>query len=277
MKNSSTLTYFFIAIVSLFTSCQKVIDVDLNKVDKRYVVDAIITDELFDNAISIIQTKDFDQDNVFDTITNAEIWIRNATTNETYPFTRYNNSGVYKNANILAIPDHVYELLIVIDNDTIRSTCQVPTNKVELDSLVIERSEFGIFLGREIYVCVPIYQDPVGRNENYLIKTYLNNVKYVPSRFSNDQFIDGQVNKSSVSFKPFDPDSDDPEFFNGDTLTVELYNISRPVYDFYATLSLNSSSIISNPANPRSNVFGKNTIGVFNAATLSRKSIIARY
>lgn len=267
-----------IALVSvLFNSCQKVIDLDLKKAEKRLVIDAIVTDELGNNGISIISSKPFDENNTFDTITNAQIWVQNTTTNTVYPFTLF--GSIFRNVDILAIPNHEYALTVVVDQDTFSGICVVPNQKVLLDSIRVEKSEFSIFAGRDFYVGVPVYQDPIGRGNNYLLRSYLNGVKKVASTFDNDDFIDGQVNKSSISFNAFydEEDEDAPEFEVGDTLTVELLNIDRLVYDFYSTLAQNSSAIISNPANPRSNINGKNVLGVFNVATISRKSVIAQY
>jgi hypothetical protein len=281
MKSILKLAVFIIGCSSIFTSCQKVIDIDLNKAEKYYIVDAVITDIIGQNAISIIRSKDFDLDNTFDSIADARIWVRNITTNQNYEFSLTSGTKLYQNNNIVATPGQAYDLTIVVGDDTLKSYCEVPSQKVALDSLVIRVSEFSFFFGEDRFECVPIYQDPVGRGNYYYLKSYINGKSLVRGKLDNDDFIDGQVNKSAVSFTPMNIDSESEEdiqdFKNGDTLTVELYNISKPVYDFYATLSQNSSSVISNPINPKSNVLGKNTIGVFNVATISRKTIIAEF
>lgn len=275
---TSVIKYTCIVALALtsLSSCQKVIDLDLKDAEQKMVVDAIITDEVGNNAISIIKSKSFYESNTFDTLQNAVVWVKNITTNQIYNFD-LNGNNIYTNATIVAVPEQVYQLNIVVDKDTITGLCEVPKQKVLLDSIKVEKSEFSVFAGRDIWVGVPVYKDPAGRGNNYLLRSYLNGMKRVSSDFDNDEYIDGQINKSAISFRSLDPESDDPEFEVGDTLTVELLNISRPVYNFYSTLAQNSSAIVSNPANPVSNISGKNAMGVFNVATISRKSVIAQY
>lgn len=275
---TSKIAIIYTLIISLFTfaSCQKVIELDLKNAEQNLVIDAIITDEVGNNGVSIIKSKSFYESNNFDTITNAIVWVTDLSTNTNYDFS-LNGENIFTNPVIVTVPGNIYQLNVVINGDTTIGVCEVPLTKVLLDSIVVEKSEFSAFIGRDIFVGVPKYKDPVGRGNNYLLRSYLNGVKSVASAFDNDEYIDGQINKSSITFRNLDLDSDDPEFFVGDTLTVELLNISRPVYDFYSTLAQNSSAIVSNPANPRSNITGINVLGVFNAATISRKSIIANY
>jgi hypothetical protein len=281
MKNiSESLAALWGLMALTFVSCQKVIDIDLKNADQQYIIDALITDELGYNYVDISLSKPFDEDNVFARINDATIWIKDVSNNTSYPLvlggnSRFNNH--FSNSQFKANLGTTYELYVVVENDTFTATCTVPATKVPLDSLVITLSEFSMFLGRDMYNVVPVYTDPVGRGNYYLTKSFLNGVNYVSTRFDTDEFIDGQVNKSAVSFKELNFEDTTAEFVNGDVLSVELFCISKPVYDFYFTLAQNGSSAISNPANPKSNIYGKNVLGVFNAATVSRQTIVAEY
>ncbi len=277
MKNILHCTLLSLGLTALFSSCQKVIDIDLKKAEQRYIIDALITDEEGYNFVTISRSKPFDEDNSFERIYDATVWIKDLQDNISYPMTIGAFTTRYTNAALAARTGSSYELYVAIGGDTLTAMCTVPETKVALDSIKIELSEFSMFLGRDIYVGVPVYKDPPGRGNYYLLKSYLNGQNTLPASYDSDEFIDGQVNKSPVFFRNIDREDSVAEFSNGDTLTVELFSISKPVYEFYFTLGQNSSAALSNPANPRSNVFGKNVIGVFNAATVSRKSIIADY
>lgn len=281
MKQLLKYALLFLGITVTATSCQKVIDINLKKADQRYIIDALITDQLGYNYVTISKSKPFDENNDFERIHDATVWVKDLQDNTIYPFTvaPLPNRFGYNNVALAARTGSSYELYIALrEGDTLTATCTVPDTKVMLDTITIERSEFSMFLGRDIYVGVPVYKDPPGRGNYYLLKSYLNGVNTVSASYDTDEFIDGQVNKSPIFFRSVDREDENAvEFKNGDTLGVELYCISKPVYEFYFTLGQNGSGAISNPANPRSNVYGKNVIGVFNAATISRKSIIAKY
>lgn len=275
----TTLKYMVLGWGTLLTavSCQKVIDVDLKNETPKYIIDALVTDETGYNRITITKSKPFDEDNTFETVTDASVWVKDITTGTDYPFL-INTGNKYVNDLFATELGKDYALTIVIGSDTITSTCSVPQTKVEIDSIRIERSEFSNFIGRDIYVGIPVYKDPQGLGNNYMLKTYINGENYAVSSVDNDEFIDGKYNKSSITFRDVDfSDTTAREFENGDTLAVELYCIIKPVYRFYFTLAQNGSGAISNPANPISNVYGKDALGVFNAATVSRVSLVAQY
>lgn len=266
-----------IALISiLLYSCQKVIQVDLKDADEKIIVDAIITDSLGLNYVTLSRTTSFYTSNLENTrISDAQVMVTNAKTNEIFVFTEQ-SKGVYTNPTILTSPGDVFNLLIVAGEDTITATAEVPSQKVLLDSIYVRKSEFS-FIG-DMHEGVPSYKDPVGIGNNYLLWAFLNGKNTTASSFSNDEFRDGQVNKSAVSFKDidFETATNLNEFMPGDTLTVALHNVSKPVYTFYSTLFQNSSAIVGNPANPTSNVNGR-AIGVFIASTVSYKTIIAQY
>ena len=277
MKNMLKYTILSLGITACITSCQKVIDINLKKAEQRYIVDALITDEQGYNFVTISRSKPFDENNSFERIYDATVWIKDLQDNISYPMTIGTFTTRYTNTALTARTGNSYELYVVIREDTLTAVCTVPETKVELDSIKIELSEFSRFLGRDIYVGVPVYKDPPGRGNYYLLRSYLNGLNTLSASYDSDEFIDGQVNKSPIFFRNINREDSVAEFNNGDTLSVELFCIAKPVYEFYFTLGQNSSAALSNPANPRSNVYGKNVIGVFNAATLSRKSIIADY
>ena len=191
--------------------------------------------------------------------------------------TRSGAEGYYTNPNLVATANTAYQLNIVRNDDTITSTNALPDRKVLIDSFKVVKSPFSFF--EEIYEAVPFYTDPVGRGDYYVLQGYWNGIKSTSVDTDSDEFIDGTVNKSSIDVRKQGVDEEGPEFNNGDTLTVELMCVRKPVYTLYSTLQLNSSAFAGNPANPTSNVKGNsnNAIGVFSVATIDRKTIIAQY
>jgi len=272
LKYSSML----LALSLLFSSCQKVIDVKLKDAKAVYVVEALITDEAGFNSITISQSKPFDENNTFPQISGADVIVTDITTNAVYNFAE-TSPGKYTHPTLATILDHEYQLDIDINGEKITGKSRMPNVKVPLDSVSIAKSDFSAFIGFDLYVAIPVYTDPIEKGNNYLVKGYLNGVNTTPYEYDNDEFRNGQTNKSSVTVRERDPDIEkDQEFQPGDTIMMELYCTDRPVYTFYRTLSQNASSALGTPTNPVSNIYG-DVMGVFNAATVSRKSTIANY
>lgn len=274
MKNIYKYLIGGLSILGL-ASCQKVIDIDLKDAAQVYIVDALLTDELGTNYVKITQSKSFYQDNNFPSIADALVIISTPTSTDTLLYDQ--NLGYYTAPNFIATGNTIYDLEIIINDDTLRSSNELPERKVYIDSFKVVKSEFSFF--EDIYTAVPYYTDPVGRGDYYLLQGYWNGIKSTSLETDNDEFIDGQLNQSSISVRKRALDDDDPEFNNGDTLTVELMCVTKPAYTFYSTLQLNSSAFAGNPANPTSNVKSSkgNVIGVFTIATIDRKTIIAEY
>jgi hypothetical protein len=54
-----------ILVILLFPSCRKVIDVDIEGVEAKYVVEAVITDQPGDSRVLLSTTKDVSENNNF--------------------------------------------------------------------------------------------------------------------------------------------------------------------------------------------------------------------
>src|SRR5215216_7374429 len=65
-----------ILFVLIFSSCEKVIDINLDDAEKKYVIEAIITDQPGTAKVLITQTKNFDEDNNFTGISDAIVAIK---------------------------------------------------------------------------------------------------------------------------------------------------------------------------------------------------------
>src|ERR1700754_2600604 len=53
-------TLLLLSVIAVLSSCEKVIDLDLNEAEKKYVIEAIVTDKAGTARVTITQTKNFD-------------------------------------------------------------------------------------------------------------------------------------------------------------------------------------------------------------------------
>src|SRR5215467_6467693 len=79
--NAYKRSLFLRSIVTLImitsvTSCQKVIQLDLNKANKQYVIEANLTDQPGTAELLLSQTKNFDDNNSFVGVSGATITVQ---------------------------------------------------------------------------------------------------------------------------------------------------------------------------------------------------------
>src|SRR5438128_2331768 len=65
-----------ILLVFLFSSCEKVINLDLNEAEKKYVIEASITDQPGTASVLLSQTKNFDDNNDLIGVSGALVAIQ---------------------------------------------------------------------------------------------------------------------------------------------------------------------------------------------------------
>src|SRR4051812_39625070 len=65
LKRSFYLSCLLVSAMH-FTGCEKVIEVNLNDAEKKYVIEAVLTDQANSCKVLLTQTKNFSDDNTFD-------------------------------------------------------------------------------------------------------------------------------------------------------------------------------------------------------------------
>lgn len=264
LKSAFALTAMFL----LGTSCQKVIDVDLNDSESAYIVSGEITDAEGPYSISITRSKNFDEDNNFPVVTGAVVIVTDVTGGVVDTLDDVGN-GIYKTSAIEGVAGHTYQLNIYTGGRSFSSVSTMPLQAVDIDTLYMKRSDFG---GDDYYM-VPVYTDPAGFGNNYLLRQYVNGQVIKGSRARNDEVTDGETSEFPFYYNT-DEEEGNPIIKNGDVIKVELLTTDKGVYEFYRTLDETIDQNSGTPANPLSNIKG-GAIGVFNAARIRTKSAIA--
>lgn len=260
--------FAFAAIFVLSTSCQKVIDVDLNNSESSYIISGEITDAEGPYSISITRSKNFDEDNNFPAVTGAVVIVTDVTSGVVDTLDDA-GGGLYKTSTIEGTAGHTYELHIYTDGKSFSSVSTMPLQAVSIDTLYMKRSDFG---GDDFFM-VPVYTDPRGFGNNYLLRQYVNGQVIKGSIARNDEVTDGETSEFPLYYNT-DEEEGNLVIKNGDVIKVELLTTDKGVYEFYRTLEETIDQNSGTPANPLSNITG-GAIGVFNAARISTKSAIA--
>lgn len=266
MKTKSTLGKIAILFVSVFTlsSCEKVIQLDLNSKDAQIVIEGEVTnDSTTPQTVKITKTVNFDQSNQFPAVTGANVVIsdnagNNVTLAETSP-------GVYQSYALMGVAGRTYFLNITSNGKTYNSMCTMPY-KVNLDTIqtIPNLLPGGDANSKSI---VPIFKDPEGNGNYYRFKLKVNDKVSTGIQLIDDQIQDGGLNNVPI----IDPNL---SMKVGDSLTLKMMCISKEVRLYFYSLSQNGSgpNASATPANPVTNINGA-SLGYFSAHTIQTKKI----
>ena len=246
-------------------SCEKVIDINLNKANPKYVIEGNLSDIPGDCRIQITQTVNFSDLSIFPGVENAVVSIRE---DQNQPIKLIQTSkGSFESSLLKARPAHTYTLSVQVDGREFTSTVKVP-QKVSFDSLYI--ADFSGFGNTRKFANV-IFKDAAGLRNSYRFIQYKNNIANSNIFLLNDEYSDGRIINTFLAF--FDT-SDNQRLDSGDKVMVEMQGIDPSVYTFFQSLSQSSTGGNESvaPGNPVSNIKG-GAIGYFNAYVKQRRTV----
>lgn len=256
-----------VVLLILFSSCEKVIDIDIKKAESKYVIEAYISNQPGDCKVHITQTVNFSEPAVFPGVTGAIVFIQD--NNDPPVGLLETGNGMYESASLNGMEGHTYSLSIKINGQVFTSVSQMP-GQVNFDSLSVV--DFRSFDGNRKFSNVTFY-DPLGKGNAYRFLQYKNEILNKNIFVLNDDFTDGRLNNTLLTF--FDRTNDE-RLEAGDTVKVEMQCVDPAVYKFFSSLSQSSTGSSDNvsPGNPVSNIEG-GALGYFSAYTKQIKVVIA--
>ena len=262
--------FCIICLLMICTSCEKVIKVNLNDSEKKYVIEGIVTNQPGTSMVLLSQTKDFDDDNEFAGISGAAIQI----TEQGGPTTLFTETatGVYK-ASLTGAPGKTYELSVSINGQVFRATSSMP-QPVNLDSIFV--SDDDTRRGKSRKLMNVQYNDPIATGNNYLFIQYVNGNKEEQIFIRNDELTNG--NTSIVKLRYSNDDDDNNDIKPGDQVKIEMLSTDAAVYKYWYSLNRSATGGGANsatPANPVTNIQG-GALGYFSAHTLQSKTMVVR-
>jgi len=247
----------------LFSSCEKVIDLDLNNAEPIIVIEGNISDQTENQFVRISKTIPFTESNSFNGYAGAKVTV---TPPSGIPinFTEV-SKGLYRSQRFRGTPGQTYKLEVLADGKlyTANSTMPLP---VVPDSVGFKKLSF--FGNSKIYPTV-YYKDPAGVQNQYRYLLKINNKSQADIVFE-DRFNDGNEVSDVIIY-----DGDDIK--SGDSIEIEMQTIDRNVFKYYFAISQiggNGGPPVA-PANPDSNI-NNGALGIFSAYTKSTISIVLK-
>lgn len=238
MKN--TIYICFVIFFSILTSCTDVVDVDVETAVPRLVLEASIDWEKETSGmlqtIKLSTTSPFFDTDDPNTVIGAQVTVTRESDKAVYVFEDQLN-GNYTTTDFGADLNDTYTLNVIYEDETFTATeTLLPTT--DITRVTQSRSEgfYPDVLELNVY-----FDDPADETNFYLLIFKEEGDLFPTIVTLSDKFLNG--NEIHVFFEKEDEeDEGDSEFEPGDTVSVNLYNISEEYYNFMELLSSQSGS-----------------------------------
>jgi hypothetical protein len=261
--------FTYAVLFFIFSSCEKVVDLDLRDDTGELVIEAAINDQTGVQTIRLSENVPFSNTNTYPPVTGAVVNVSDNSGNN-YLFTE-SSAGIYTANAIAGISGKIYQLSVTTKDGTFKASSIMPS-VVKLDSLT---SRKDIFESDEDNRIISVhYQDPAGDSNQYRFVVHINDVLVKRVLVNDDQFSDGRNVTFDLEF-----DDDDIKVSPGDKVTVELQCIDKPVFTYWYSLASQQTSDgpggSVTPSNPPTNITPK-ALGYFSAHTSETKTIVIK-
>lgn len=216
----------------IFTSCEEVVNVNLEESEPRLVIEASIIwfkgTGGSDQVIRVSTTSPFYQENI-NAVENAEVKVTSQEGAE-YRFV-HDENGLYKNGNFEPQLNMEYSLEVMYKEEIYTaSEIFIPVTTIDY----VEQDEAGGFSGEDLEIKA-YYTDPADEENYYLFKFYDEKVslEFYEDEFTNGNQIFGYFSTENIE--------------SGDLIRIEMEGISKSYYEF---LFLLRSQIGTNEGGP---------------------------
>lgn len=280
MKTIKTYIAIFITTALILSSCTERIDINLDDTYPRVVIFGEITTDTMAHKISVTKSASYFSNEKVPAVSGAEVSIDNG--DEVIYLTEdANEPGSYLTpADYFGEPGKTYSLRVTnldIDNDgnmdvyeASSSIYKAPT----IDSIKV------IYMDGIDGWKVELYAMEPGETENYYtFKVYNNDVLLSDTinevETTDDEFFNGGYALGNWVYYIDEMNGDYVEV--GDTITLEMGNISKEYYHFINEVQLESGYKDPMFSGPPANISGNisnGAIGFFEAYDLDRSSVI---
>jgi hypothetical protein len=248
--------------ILLLSSCEDVIQLDLETTESRTVIEATLNASSQTATVHISKTNDFYVGTEPERVSGAVITLRSEM-GDHYTFSE-NSPGTYIAENVLASTNESFDLSVEVEEMFYEATAIAPS---AADLKEITQSDFpsGPFGDEGAILLSAIWDDPSGTENFYRIRTYVDHTFQADSYtvLTDDIRGDGEEITTPIQ-KGFDENT---------IVTIELLSTDEAYYDyFFQVASLAGEGANSTtPYNPTGN-FSNDALGyfgIFYSSTLS--------
>ena len=285
MKKQLINTIGLLISLIVFSSCEKVIQLDLNKENPQLVIEAIINIDSTEQFVHLTKTVNFDNEGKGVPFSNASVQLMDGES-LVAKFDHVEN-GKFKSTLKERLTVGKQYTLQVVDNE--KKVTHVATSicplKVKLDTIEVYKNP-PVF-GRYNYAIVPVRNEPIGKNW-YQFRLKKNNEKIHKILVDDDSNLDGvpRTLKPIFNVREFSPDTTvnsvpkwiikkagANELVDSVEAELTLVNIEYKVFRYLYNLALNQGGRQSaTPTNPDP-IFTNGALGYFSIQSTDTKKI----
>ena len=252
-------------------SCSEIIEININDSDPQLVVEGSIGQGEYAKVILTYSVNLYYTGEI-PPVDNATVKLTDDQGN--IEILKQFEPGIYISENIQGVAGRTYYLRIEKDEHLITASGKIPAF-VPVDNFRVENSIYpgggpAILPNQsaDFYEVYITYTDPADEQNYYRLVLSVNGKLSANNYVYDDRLTNGnQVENLLVVYNP--------ELKSGDSISVEVQCISKPVYDYFKSMGSSSGrpGNSSSPANPYTNLQGA-ILGFFNAHTVERLQYI---
>lgn len=240
---------FLILLCIFVSSCEQIIDVNLQQVSPKIVIEGCITNGKGPFIVKISQSQSYFNQSNFNGVEKATVEISD---NKFKEKLHDNGNGFYSTSQINGVAGKTYNLSVNLNGNNYTSSATLPSI-VPIDTVYFEKG----FLNKDSLNAFVQFNDPSGNENYYRIRVFRNNY-FIANDYNlvNDTYTDGQTMLAPVY----------RNFSRGDTVLFELYNLDRCTWKYYKGINdiLQQGAGLQSPGNPPANISG-GALGYFGA------------
>jgi hypothetical protein len=253
---------FFIFIAFAYSSCEKVIDLDLETTSPYLVIQGNIYDQPGPYIVKLSKTVDFDQTNDYPSVSGALVIISDD--HGVVDTLKETDSGTYQTSKIEGIPGYTYTLSVTSDGVSYTSSSTMPP-AIDIDTIYVEKATTGN--SKQVTIQ---FNDPANVDNYYRVLEIVNNQQQNDFNVITDKVYDGKTMFYYLLSSSRGEEKD--KIMSGDYITVQLECIDKGVYEFFRTAQ-GADNQSASPSNPSSNITN-GALGYFNACSYRTSSIV---
>lgn len=256
MINHKTIYYF--ALIFVFTSCEKVINVDLKNAEPKIVIEGLVDNSGNAGKVIISKSVAFITTNTFPAVTGATVKVTDNVGNA-YILSE-SSAGTYSNASLIGVSGRTYTLNVTAEGRNYTATSTMP-QQVNFDTVFQDR----ITLSKTIFIANATFDDPTGFGNNYQFIETVNGKRNKTIFILDDQYQDG----GTITNQLIDEDVD---LKIGDHVEIDMQCLDKSIYRYLRGMAdLQGGNTV--PANPDSNI-SNGALGYFSANTSQKRTLI---
>ena len=268
MKNRWNIILIGLWVSFLATACQKVMKVNIAPQEKKFVIEANLSDKDDSLVVRVSKTIDFNSRDLDNGVDDAVVTIQRRGWDATPIKLNTLGKGLYS-LKFPAIQRVTYDLVVSVDGQVFTSSSVMP-QKVPFDSLAITPMQV---LGKTKNVPTIFFKDPPGLGNCYRFLLSVDGFENYTIFLADDKFFDGRsVRHDLLDF--YTEEDSTISIDQYDIVRVEMRSIAPPVHQFYNSLLQSSTgeSQTASPTNPVSNIVG-GALGYFSVHSYQLKRV----